>query len=122
MFLVTGAKDGAAVQSQPVGVVRRFLQRLSPDSPLVTALEIISGLALAYIGIATASLVLLGFAFVLLLSPIMRRWGWHNKAISVAVYLPLALVIAGLVISLSGGIGAQSQYLVLAVLSVLLHD
>lgn len=120
-FLVTGAEDGAAVQSQPVGVVRGFLQRLGPDSSLVTALEIVLGLVLAYIGIATASLALLGFAFVLLLSPIMRRWGWHNKAISVAVYLPLALVIAGLVISFSGGIGAQSQYLALAVLSVLLY-
>lgn len=120
-FLVTGAQDGAAIQSQPTGVFRRFLQRLSPDSPLVTALEIVSGLALAYIGIATASLVFLGFAFVLLLSPMMRRFGWQNKAMSVAVYLPLALVIVGLVLSLSGGIGAQSQYLVLAVLSVLLY-
>jgi len=45
----------------------------------------------------------------------------QQGVISVAVYLPLALVTVGLVISLSGGIGAQSQYLVLAVLSVLLY-
>ena len=120
-FLVTGAQDGATIRSQPMGVVRGFLQRLGPDSPLVTALEIVLGLVLAYIGIATASLVLLGVASVLLMSPMVRRCGWHNKVISVAVYLPLALVIAGLVISLSSGIGTQSQYLVLAVLSVLLY-
>jgi len=120
-FLVTGAQDGAAIRSQPMGVVRGFLQQLSPDSLLVTALEIVSGLALAYIGIVTGSLVLLGVASVLLMLPMVRRWGWHNKAISVAVYLPLALVTVGLVISLSGGIGPQSQYLVLAVLPVLFY-
>ena len=121
MFLVTGAQDGVAIRSQPMGVVRGFLQRLGPDSALVTALDIACGLILGYIGLVTGSLVLLGAASVLLMSPMVRRFGWQNKAISVAVYLPLALVIAGLAISLSGGIGTQSQYLVLAVLSVLLY-
>lgn len=120
MFLVTGTKEGAAVRSQPVGVFKCFLQRLGVDSPLVTALDIGTGLILGYVGILTGSLVLLGVASVLLMSPLVRRYGWHNRVISVAVYLPLALVIAGLVVSLSGSIGAQSQYLALAVLSVLL--
>ena len=79
MFLVTGTQDGAAIRSQPVGVVRGFLQRLGPDSSLVTALEIISGLILGYVGLVTGSLVLLGVASVLLMSPMVRRWGWHNK-------------------------------------------
>jgi len=120
MFLVTGTQDGAAIRSQPVGVVRGFLQRLSPDSRLVIALDVVLALILGYVGIITGGLVLIGIALVLLMSPVMRRYGWHNRAISVAVYLPLALVIAGLVTSLSGGIGAQSQYLALAVLAVLL--
>lgn len=120
MFLVTGTQDGAAIRSQPVGVVRGFLQRLSPDSRLVIALDVVLALILGYVGIITGGLVLIGIALVLLMSPVMRRYGWHNRAISVAVYLPLALVIAGLVTSLSGGIGAHSQYLVLAVLAVLL--
>ncbi len=120
-FLVTGAKDSTAVQSQPEGVFRSFLQRIGVDSRLVTSLDIGAGLILVWVGIVSGgSLVLLGVAFALLMSPMMRRYGWHNKAISVAVYLPLTLIIAGLVTSLSGGIGAQSQYLVLAVLSVLL--
>ena len=75
---------------------------------------------LGYVGIVTGSLVLIGVASAPLMSPMVRRFGWDNKAISVAVYLPLALILAGLVTSLSGGIGAQSQYLALAVLSVLL--
>lgn len=50
MFLVTGAQDGTAIRSQPMGVVRGFLQRLGPESALLTALEIVSGLTLAYIG------------------------------------------------------------------------
>jgi len=78
-FLVTGAQDGAPIRSQPMGVVRGFLQRLGPDSSLVTALEIISGLILGYVGLVTGSLVLLGVASVLLMSPMVRRWGWHNK-------------------------------------------
>ena len=120
MFLVTGAQDGAAIQSQPVGVFKRFIQRLSPDSRLVIALDVVMALILGYVGIITGGLVFIGIALVLLMSPVMRRYGWHNRVISVAVYLPLALVIAGLVMSLSGGIGAYSQYLALAVLSVLL--
>jgi len=120
VFLVTGSQDGAAVQSQPVGAFRGFLQRLGADSPLVTVLEIGSVLTLGCIGLVTGSLVLLGIASVLLISPMVRRYGWENKVISVAVYLPLALIIAGLVTSLSGGMGAQSQYLALVVLSVLL--
>jgi len=120
MFLVTGTRDGAAVQSQPVGVFRRFLQRLGADCRLVIALDVVLGLILGYVGIITSGLVLIGIALVLLMSPVIRRYGWHNRVISVAVYLPLALVIAGLVTSLSGGIGAQSQYLALVVLSVLL--
>jgi cellulose synthase/poly-beta-1,6-N-acetylglucosamine synthase-like glycosyltransferase len=121
MFLVTGAQDSTAIRSQPMGVVKGFLQRLGPESPLLTALDIACGLILGYVGLATGSLVLLGIAAILLMSPMVRQWGWHNKVISVAVYLPLALVTVGLVISLSGGIGAQSQYLVLAVLAVLLY-
>ncbi len=120
MFLVTGAEDGAAVQSQPAGVFSSFLQRIGVDSRLVTSLDIGAGLILVWVGIVSGSLVLIGIAFALIMSPIIRRYGWHNKAISVAVYLPLTLIIAGLVTSLSGGIGAQSQYLGLAVLSVLL--
>lgn len=120
MFLVTGAKDGGAIQSQPAGVFRRFLQRLGPDSRLVIALDIALALILGYVGVITGGLVLIGIALALLMSPVMRRYGWHNRVISVAVYLPLTLVIAGLVTSLSGGTGAYSQYLALAVLSVLL--
>ncbi len=120
MFLVTGTQDGAAVQSQPMGAYRNFIQRLSADSPLVTFLEIGSALVLGCAGLVTASLVLLGVAFVLLLPPILRRYGWENKAVALAVYLPLALIIAGLATSLAGVVGAQSQYLALAVLSVLL--
>jgi len=105
-FLVTGTQDGAAIRSQPMGVVRGFLQRLGPESTLPTALDIASGFILGCVGLVTGSLVLVGVASVLLMLPIVRRCGWHNKAISVAVYLPLALVTVGLVISLFGGIGA----------------
>jgi cellulose synthase/poly-beta-1,6-N-acetylglucosamine synthase-like glycosyltransferase len=120
MFLVTGTQDGAAVRSEPTGGVRRFLQRLNPDSLLAKAFDIGAGLLLGYVGLATGSLAILGIASILLMSPAIHQYGWHNKTILVAVHLPLALVISGLVVSLSSGFGAQSQYLVLAVLSVLL--
>ena len=120
MFLVTGTQDGAAIQSQSMGALKGFLQRLSADSPLVTILELVGVVFFGCMGLATGSLVLLGIALVLLLSPLVRRYGWENKAIALAVYLPLALIIAGLATSLSGIVGAQSQYLALAVLSVLL--
>ncbi len=120
MFLVTGTQDGAAVQTQPVGAYRTFLQRLSADSPPVTILEIVSLFVFGCVGLVTGNLVLLGIALVLLLSPLVRRYGWENKAIAVAVYLPLALIVAGLVASLAGVMGAESQYLALAILCVLL--
>lgn len=120
MFLVTGTQDGAAVRSEPTGGVRRFLQRLNPDSSLAKAFDIGAGLLLGYVGLATGSLAILGIASILLMSPAIHQYGWHNKTILVAVHLPLALLISGLVVSLSSGFGAQSQYLVLAVLSVLL--
>jgi hypothetical protein len=120
MFLVTGTRDGAAVQEQPAGRMRRYIQRLGAESRIVIALEIVSGLILLYVGIITGSLVLIGIAVVILTAPAMRHYGWQNPAISVVVLIPLALMIVGLVTSLSGGIGAQSQYLALAVLSVLL--
>ena len=120
MFVVTGAQDGGTIRSQPTGMISGFLQRLNADKPLVTALDIGAGLVFVYVGVVTGSLVLIGIALVLLMSPVLRRYGWQNKAVSVVVYLPLALIVAGLVTSLSGGIGARSQYLALAVLSVLL--
>ncbi|MFC1992130.1 glycosyltransferase family 2 protein, partial [Chloroflexota bacterium] len=89
VFLVTGARDGAAVQEQPVGRMRRFIQRLGVDSRLVIALDIVLALILGYVGIITGGLVLIGIALILLISPVIRRYGWHNRVISVAVYLPL---------------------------------
>lgn len=77
-------------------------------------------LIFGWVGLATGSLVPLGVALVILLSPMVRRYGWENKAVALAVYLPLALIVAGLVTSLARIMGAQSQYLALAVLSVLL--
>jgi len=121
MFLVTGAIDGAAVQEQPAGKMRSFIQRLGAESRSVIALDIVAALVLGWVAIASGSLVILGIALVLLMSPLIRRYGWNNGLISVATYLPLALIIAGLVTSLSGGIGSYSQYLALAVLSILLY-
>ncbi|MFH0768895.1 MAG: glycosyltransferase [Chloroflexota bacterium] len=120
MFLVTGAQDGAAVRSEARGGVRRFLQRLSPDSQFVKALDIGVGLVLGYVGLSSGSLAIVGTASILLMSPAIHRYGWDNKVILIAVHLPFALFISGLAISLSSGFGAQSQYLALAVLSVLL--
>ncbi|MFH1639606.1 MAG: glycosyltransferase family 2 protein [Chloroflexota bacterium] len=120
MFLVTGAQGSATTQSQPSGVVRNFLQRLNPNGMFVTTLDIVVGLVIGYVGVVTGGLVLLGIASVLLLSPVMCKLGWHNKLVSVLVFLPPTLLIAGLVTSLSGGTGAVSQYLALAVLSILL--
>ncbi len=120
MFVVTGTRDGAAVQSQSTGRLSGFLQRLNADSLLVIAMEIALGLVLGYVGIACGSLIVVGVALVLIMSPMVRRFGWQNRAISVAVYLPLILIVAGLVIGLLDVATAQSQYLVLAVLSVLL--
>ena len=120
MFLVTGTQDGAAVQEQPVGRVRRLIQRLNADSPIVLAFDIVFGAFLLYVGIVSGGLILVSIAVVLLSALAIRRWGWHNPVISVARPLPLILIIVGLVTSLSGIIGTQSLYLALAVLSVLL--
>lgn len=120
VFLVTGTGDGAAVQSQSTGRLSGFLQRLNADSLLVTVVEIGFGLVLGYVGIACGSLIAVGAAVVIMMSTLVRRFGWQNRAISVAVYLPLVLIVTGLVTSSLDVAAAQSQYLMLAVLSVLL--
>ena len=79
-----------------------------------------AGLVLGYVGLATGSLAILGIASILLMSPAIHQYGWNNKVILIAVYLPLALVISDPAISLFFGFGAENQYLALAVLTVLL--
>ncbi len=120
MFVVTGSSDGAAVPSQTSGMAQGFLQRLNASSMLITVIDILAGLILGYVGIISGSLILIGVATVLLISPILKRLAWHNRIAFGLVYLPPVLVIAGLVTGLSGVMGTQSQYLVLAVCTILL--
>ncbi len=120
MFLVTGAQDGGAIQEQPRRGMKCLLEGLSADSPLVIAIEIGMGLALGWVGLSTGSLVFLGIALTLILSPMIRRMGWGNRVMAGLVFLPPLLVVVGLLGSSCWAIGAQSQYLALAVLSVLL--
>jgi cellulose synthase/poly-beta-1,6-N-acetylglucosamine synthase-like glycosyltransferase len=120
MFMVTGTKDGAAVTSQSIGRFSGFLQRLNTDSLLMTLLEAGVGLVLVYAGTTCGSLIVAGVAFVLIMSPLMRRLDWHSWIISSLIWLPQALIIAGLLTSFFGGIGPRCQYLAIAALSVLL--
>jgi hypothetical protein len=120
VFVVTGAREVGTIQPEPRIGSGRFLQRLNADSPLVTIIEVGFDLLLGYVGTITGSLVFIGIALILLLSPAIRRFGWQNRALSLFVYLPPVLMVAALAMGYSGGLDTESQYLALSVLSVLL--
>lgn len=121
MFTVTGAAGSTAVETRPSGRIRGFLQqRLNAESPLIAILNIGVGLTLAYVGLTSGGVALIGIALIFLATPAIRRFGWDRQPMPVIIYLLPVAIIIGLIFGPTGFPGAQEQFLALAVLSVLL--
>ncbi|MBI2852835.1 MAG: glycosyltransferase family 2 protein [Chloroflexi bacterium] len=120
-FTVTGAAGTTTVETRHQSRLSVFLSRINVGSPLVTGLNIAGAVILGYVGMMVGDApVLLGIALVLLLTPAILRFGWNSRGMSGLIYLPPLVIVIGLVAGLSGILGSQSQFLALAILSILL--
>ena len=93
-----------------------FWQRINANHPLVFRLEWLLGTALACASLITLNFALLTIASCLILSPLLGRYGWENRAISALVSLPLLFVplaFAGMGLGLLGMQGFSMYYITL---------
>lgn len=91
-FVATGDRVGGA-DSMAVGAGSGILSRLHTNRPVVFGIEFALGVTLTYLSLMTVNFALLTISSCLLLSPLVARYGWDNRAISVLVSLPLAFVL-----------------------------
>ena len=116
-FVVTG--DAASAKRRVKGL-REFLGTLPANHPAIESSEILIALLLGSLGLITGNYALLGVALALILAPLLSRFGWQNKALSLFAYLPFTLIVVSIVLGGLGFWGLKGQYLVLSGLSVLL--
>ena len=92
VFLTTGDKTtGGNLLIQ--GGRGRFWDRLNSNHPLVFHLEWLLGLILVYLSLKTLNFALLTISSCLIFSPLIARYGWENRTISLLVCLPLFFVL-----------------------------
>jgi cellulose synthase/poly-beta-1,6-N-acetylglucosamine synthase-like glycosyltransferase len=119
-FLVTGEKpkqlERALVLNSKIAPIPfkqtfiSFLSKSHPDHKNVQTLEIITGLVFGVISIFMFQISFFGLCFAFILLPIMHKFGWENKFVSVAVYIPFALILMGLLLSTLTMLGMQSSF------------
>ncbi|MBA4368070.1 MAG: hypothetical protein C0403_10595 [Desulfobacterium sp.] len=71
----------------------RSLKQLNSNHPLIFHLEWLLGLTLTYFSFKTMNFALLTISSCLILSPVIARFGWDSKAVSVLVTIPLFFVL-----------------------------
>jgi cellulose synthase/poly-beta-1,6-N-acetylglucosamine synthase-like glycosyltransferase len=92
VFAVTGDKTEGELPS-PWDDRAGFIGRLTSNHPLVFHLEWILGLILTYFALKTLNFALLTISSCLILSPVIARYGWERRSVSVLVSLPLLFVL-----------------------------
>lgn len=92
VFLTTGERtDSCGAADQAAASTLRG--QISANHPLVFHCEWILGLIITYFSLMTMNLALLTISSCLILSPVIARFGWENKAVSFLVSLPLLFVL-----------------------------
>jgi cellulose synthase/poly-beta-1,6-N-acetylglucosamine synthase-like glycosyltransferase len=92
VFLTTGDKTTQTLVGMQGGR-EGFIARLHANHPLVFHLEWIFGLTLTYFCFMTMNFALLTIASCLVLSPLIARYGWDNRTLSILASLPLFFVL-----------------------------
>ena len=115
VFLVTGDRGGLNPQNFPQG--------FSPDSPLATRLgaedrttrviEYLLGAVLIVACVLSINLTLLAFALSILLGPLLSRANWESTLLRPFLYVPCALIGAGLVLAGTNLLPAQGSFMCL---------
>jgi cellulose synthase/poly-beta-1,6-N-acetylglucosamine synthase-like glycosyltransferase len=92
VFPATGDKTdvSAPLEDRPG---RGLISQLNANHPLVFHLEWFLGIILTYFSLVTLNFALLTISSCLILSPVIARYGWDNKAVSFFVSIPLFFVL-----------------------------
>ncbi len=78
---------------------RDFLAKSHPDTRLVQGFEIATAVVFGLAALVMFQISFLGLCLAFLLLPLMHHIKWENKLLRGIVYLPFALIIAGVVLS-----------------------
>lgn len=93
VFFATGDKSDSSDASSEGKNEKRFWEKLNANHPLIFHLEWLLGVLLTYFSVKTMNFALLTISSCLILSPLVARYEWGNKAISCLVSLPLLFVL-----------------------------
>ncbi|MCB0586186.1 MAG: glycosyltransferase, partial [Phaeodactylibacter sp.] len=119
IFLVTGdnaqkehhAGGGAAHFAQRLRASwRDFLAKSHPDTPIVQAFEVLTGLLFAIVCLQTFQISFFGLCLAFILLPLMHHLGWNNRAMRVLMYLPFILILLGVFVASLSLFGLQSVF------------
>jgi uncharacterized membrane protein (UPF0136 family) len=78
---------------------QQFLAKSHPDTRLVQAFEILTGLAFGVAALVMFQISFMGLCLAFLLLPIMHHLKWENRLVKVLVYVPFLLIMLGVVLS-----------------------
>ncbi|MFN0033825.1 MAG: glycosyltransferase family 2 protein [Saprospiraceae bacterium] len=107
-FLVTGEQNQSEHSAQPklAGVSgsiltswRHFLAKSHPDTRMVQAFEIFTGLLFGVAAVVMFQISFLGLCLAFLMLPLMHHLKWDNRIMKVLVYVPFVLIMLGVVLS-----------------------
>ena len=119
IFLVTG--DNAQKEHHVAGGAGHLIQRVKkswqdflakshPDTGLVQAFEIGTGVLFAIVCLYTFQISFFGLCLAFILLPLMHHLGWNNRAVRVLMYLPFILILLGVFVASLSLFGLQSVF------------
>lgn len=89
---------------------RDFLAKSHPDTAMVQAFEILTGLLFAGVCLYTFQISFFGLCLAFILLPILHHTGWNNRALRVLMYLPFILILLGVFVASLSLFGLQSVF------------
>jgi hypothetical protein len=88
-----------------------WIERINSSHKIVQIIELSLGLFLAYYYIRTLNLVLFSFSISLVLGYLVLRYGWENRILKPFLYMPLTIIMIGMIFLGMNMIGAQGLFL-----------
>ncbi|MCB0579091.1 MAG: glycosyltransferase [Phaeodactylibacter sp.] len=119
IFLVTG--DSAQQEHRLSGSAGHLMQRVKtswqdflakshPDTGIVQAFEIMTGVLFGLVCLYTFQISFFGLCLAFILLPLMHHLGWDNRAVRVLMYLPFVLILLGVFVASLSLFGLQSVF------------
>ncbi len=119
IFLVTG--DSEQKEHRASGAAGHLVQRMKkswhdflakshPDTGMVQAFEILTGLLFGLVCLYTFQISFFGLCLAFILLPLMHHLGWNNRAVQVLMYLPFVLILLGVFVASLSLFGLQSVF------------